>query len=187
MKRIGLLTLLLVLPATVAFGQAGIIQPYADAGFTTCNAVAPSGLFIVHIVHENTGGATASEWAVGDSTGGALSWVADTPLNGFLTIGDSQSDLAVAYGVCEVGRIDIVDIKYFVLFSPAPCSFLQIVPGNIASSGKIEGVDCAPLPNTKTTFPTGGKLTFDDDGSCPCTAPNPVQETNWGKIKALYN
>ena len=186
MKKALLLTVALsmIFVAGSAFGQAGLIQPYSDTALSNCNAVAPSGLFVVHIVHELTPGATASEWAVQDNSGGALSWVADTPLNGFLTIGDSQSDLAVAYGACLAGPIAIVDIKYFVLANPAACSSLQIVPGNIAGSGQIEGVDCAVNPHS--TFPTGGRLTFNDDGTCPCQTV-PVQETNWGQIKALYN
>ena len=61
MKKVLLLTAVMVFGATAAFGQAGTIGIYADPTGADCHLPdAAPGLAPYNVVHTNTAGATAS-------------------------------------------------------------------------------------------------------------------------------
>ena len=64
MKKVLLLTLVMVVSASVAAAQPGALGTYADPGGLNCNVadVAP-GLLSVYVVQTLTGGSTAVEFA----------------------------------------------------------------------------------------------------------------------------
>ncbi len=188
MKRIAIASLLVMCLAGSAYGQAGNINLYADAAYTQCNVVGASGLMTVYVVLENAGETTGVEYQVQNNSGGGLMYIADQ--NSYtLVIGNANDGVAIVFDGACLGaggaQVEVQKVLYTVLFDPAACASLDIVPDPGALSGNIERTDCQSPPNTFN--PAGGKLTFNADGTCPCGSANPVEETNWGRIKALYN
>ena len=181
MKKALLLVLALgmVMTASLAFAQGGAIMMYADPGYTSCNAVNAAGVYTVYIRHELSPGTTASQFAITANPG--MIYLADQIQGGFLSLGNSQSGIALTYGSCLAGAINILNILYSVA-GPVACSTLEVIPDPNALTGQIEGVDC----NVTKTFPNGSILTFNGDSSCPCGIIVPVEETNWGRVKSLY-
>lgn len=173
MKKALLLVLALgvVMTANLAFGQAGAITLYGDPGYTSCNMVGAAGVVTVYIQHDLSPGTTASQFAITANPG--MIFLADQVQGGFLSLGGSQTGIALTYGACLAGPINILNILYSAA-GPAACSTLEVVPDPNALTGQIEGVDC----NTTKTFPNGSILTFDADGTCSCGIIVPVEETN---------
>jgi len=182
MKRIVLTSIAVLVLATTAFAQGGAVMLYADPAFTECNVDGAAALLTVYVVHEVPVGASAVFYAIRDNTGGALFYVADQTQFA-LNIGDSQSGIATTYSGCVSGQIHVLNVLYSVLSSPPACSFVEVFPAPDAPSGQIEGVDCSEVKN----FPNGSILTFDGTpGTCQCGEQTPIEETNWGRVKALY-
>jgi hypothetical protein len=181
MKRIVLVSVVLLAFASAAFAQ-GVVMLYADNTFTQCDASPAPGLFTAYVVHEVTLGAKAVQYQVIEDTGGLLVYVADQ--NQFpLVIGNSQTGVAVSYGGCFNNQIHVQNVLYSLVGTPAVCTGLTVVNDPLAPTGEIEATDC----NDVKTFPNGSFLSFSDDGSCPCgELQTPVEETNWGRVKALY-
>ena len=181
MKKIVLVSIAL-LALTSAFAQAEVILVWADAGFTTCNYDNPVALATVYVTHENVVGTTASQYSLTENSG-TLTWIAD--VNQFtLSLGTSQTGYAVSYGGCLSGPIHVQNVLYSVAGTPAPCTGITVEPDPNALTGEIEGVDCG-TPRVKT-FPNASFMSFNTDGSCVCGEIVPVEETSWGKLKALY-
>lgn len=180
MKRIVLVSIALLAFASAAFGQ-GVVMLYSDPGFTTCDATPAPGLFTVYVVHEVTNGAKAVQFKLEENTGGSLLYIADQPQFP-LVIGNSQTGIAVSYGGCFNNQINAVNILYQVLSAPPVCSGMTTVADPNAPTGEIEATNC----NDVKTFPNGAFLSFSDDGTCLCGEIVPIEETNWGRVKALY-
>jgi hypothetical protein len=180
MKRIVLVSIALLAIATSVFAQAGAVMLWGDAGFTTCNVVNPVGLATVYMTHEGHPGATAIQFALSDDTG-VLAWVADQ--NQFpLALGNTQTGYATTYGGCVAGQIHIVNVLYTVAGAPAACTGITVVPDPAALTGEIEAVNCSQVK----VFPNASFLSFNEDGSCVCGEITPVEESSWGRVKALY-
>jgi len=204
MKRVLLLIIILVLAAGPAHAQGGWIAPYGDPSGTDCAVwdAAPA-LLPVYIFHHSTPGATASRFAV-ELSGGAewsLVYLADNP--GFPWVqGDVWNGITVCYNECLAGPILVTTINFFGQgFSPT-CSRIEVVPHPAAESGRVEVVDCAD--NIVTA--TGGPAIVNQDLGCICainaSAPQesivlssrtfqfcetiPIENSSWGKIKALF-
>ena len=68
------------------------------------------------------------------------------------------------------------------------CEYLEIIPSPNAVSGTIEVTDCQ---DPVIQFPggaVGSKLFFNAPvEGCGRVCGLPTKETNWGKIKAMYN
>jgi len=160
-------------------GQAGAIMLYGDPGYNTCNVVNPTGVFTLYIQHDLTSGTTASQFALTANPG--MIYLADQVQGGFLSLGDSQTGIALTYGACMGGPVNILNVLYSAA-GPAPCSTIEVVPDPDALTGQIEGVDCALNKN----FPNGAHLTFNGDSSCPCGTIVRTEATTWGGVKALY-
>ena len=182
MKKALLLVLALSVAMTASMAAAqdgGTIGLYGDANGVSCNVVGAAGVVTIYVIHELTTGTTASQFAITANPG--MIYLADQVQGGFLSLGGSQTGIALTYGSCLPGPINILNILYSAV-APVACSTLEVVPDPNALTGQIEGVDCA---QTKT-FPNGSVLTFDSDGTCSCGPRVPVEETNWGRVKSLY-
>jgi len=129
-----------------ASGQAGAIMLYSDPGYNTCNVVNPTGLFTLYIQHDLTSGASASQFAISANPG--MIFVGNQVQGGFLSLGNSQTGIALTYGACLGGPINILNVVYSAA-SPAACSVLRAVPDADALTCQIEGVDCV-LSRTST-------------------------------------
>ena len=182
MKRIVLVSIAVLALATTVFAQDGRVMLYIDAGFTTCNANAPTGLITVYVVHDMHPGATAIQYSLTENTGGALFYIADQtqlPLN----LGDSQTGIATTYGGCFTGAVHVLNVLYQIMSDPPACTGITVSPDpRLIPPAKIQSVDC----NQVFKFPNASFLSFNDDGSCQCGEIVPVEATNWGRVKALY-
>lgn len=180
MKRLLLFTFCALLIAGLAFGQAGSIMIFSDPAFSDCNIsdFVPT-LVTTYVVHMYTTGATASQFRI-ESPCNFMVYLGETYI--FPTvIGNTQVGVSIAYGSCHVGPIHLVTISWFAQGITPPCCLMSVVEDPGALSGQIEAVDCAQFK----FFPTGGQAIINGQpNECWCSVP--VQETTWGRVKAMY-
>jgi hypothetical protein len=180
---IGLLSMLLVVAvaATCAGDTVGV---YADNGGMNCNIVDNYvGLLTVYVVHV-TDGATASMFLARrpECWTGAV-WVGDsTPYCPGVGCGDSQTGIGLVYGACQVGAIHVLTITYFVQAASQACCLYPLLPHPGSPGGQVEVTDCGFNPGVAM----GLVATVNGGPTCPCGYPVPVEETTWGRVKALY-
>ena len=183
MRKVVLLTMVMLFSATLAFGQAGQIGSYADPGGTNCNVTdGVPGLLPVFIVHTLSPGATAAQFAapIQLCQTGAL-WLSDTGVFA-VTIGNSQTGVAIGYGTCQVSPTHVLTINYFVNGITALCCAYSVIPDPNVVSGQVEVVDCIGnlLVATGRTNTINGT-----QAQCDCNFV-PVEESTWGQVKSLY-
>jgi len=184
MKKVILLSTVMLLGATLAFGQVGgVIGSYADPGGLNCNVTdAAPGLLPIFIVHTLSPGATAAQFAapIQLCQVGSL-WLSDTGVFA-VTIGNSQGGVAIGYGTCQVSPTHILTINYFVNGITALCCAYSVIPDPNVVSMQVEVVDCAGnlLTATGRTNTINGTV-----AQCDCNVV-PVEESTWGKVKSLY-
>ena len=181
MKKVLLLTLAIMICASMAFAQAGGIGLYLDnPGFSTCDYVdAAAALVPVYVVHVYNPGATASQFmAVNGGHGCTFTGeIMAVPVS----IGSTQTGLSASYGACIGGNVLIATMNYFCMGAAPPCSYIEIVVDPAAPSGTIEIIDCSFVKQ----IGVGSKMYFNPDGTCG-TCGLPTNESSWGQIKAIY-
>ena len=180
MKKALLLTLVLMLSASMAFAQAGSVGLFADMGGTDCNLpdVAP-GLTPYYAVHVYHAGATACQFAAPMPACMTATYLSDTAVFG-VTIGNSQTGVAIGYGTCQGAPTYVLAINYFTSGTTPPCCLYPVVPDPNVASGKVEVVDCT----NALLFGTGGAGIVNSTPNCDCNVP--VEDSTWGQVKALY-
>jgi hypothetical protein len=165
MKATLFLVVTIVLCASQAFGQAGTIALYSDAAGADCDIVdSGPGMVSVYVIHTGTPGSMSSRWAAPKPacmTG--ATWINDTEVMP-VTIGDSQTGVAIGYGGCVAGPIHILTINYFAQGLTGTCCEYWVIPDPAAPSGEIEVSDCVP----NTIYGQSALATINGDGSCPC-------------------
>lgn len=189
MKKALLLTVAIVCVASMAFAQPGYLGVYADPGGTNCAGNdLPNGFLPVYVIHQATAGATASQFGVQSAFPAGLVYLGETSpyatVIGTTWMHDEGLGGTVAYGGC-IGSPNLVKtINLLTLgFSP-PCSSLCAVIDPAALTGTIEVVSCA---NFKL-IGAGTCMWIHADPTCAnCQPPIATEETNWGRVKALYN
>lgn len=181
MKKTLLLTLVLMLAASMAFAQGGSIGVFADAGGSSCNLTdAAPGLLSLYVVHVLTPGATASQFAAPMPACmlGATYLSDSSPFS--VVIGSSQTGVAIGYGACLAAPIHCLTIQYFASGLSTACCYYSVIPDPNLPSGLIEVVDCAE----NLISATGGVGIINPDGTCQCDVP--TQDTTWGKVKSIF-
>ena len=89
------------------------------------------------------------------------------------------------YPSCVSTDFNFVNVLYRSFGSADLCSSLEVVPNPAALSGTIEATDCTdPAPLTSTA--DGSDLTVNCSDPDRCGRIVPVENTSWGRIKALY-
>lgn len=187
MKQIVLLMLVLICTSSLAFAQVpGSIDIFNDSypGTLDCNFYdSVPGLMTMNIVHTNGELVASSQWML-EVTAGAegMAYMGEIPQ--FPTvIGSSMSGISVAYGACLTQEtILLVVVNWFGDGTSTPCGLFSIVADPVAASG---GVDVADCDLNRMTIEHGGQARVNPDGTCMCLY-DPVEETTWGSIKALY-
>lgn len=181
MKKALLLTLVLMLAASMAFAQGGSIGVFSDAGGSSCNLTdAAPGLLSFYVVHVLTPGATASQFSAPmPACMLGASYLSDTGIFP-VTIGSSQTGVAIGYGACLAAPIHCLTINYFGGGLTTPCCYYGVYPDPNLTSGNIEVVDCTENLITAT----GGVGIINPDGTCQCDVP--TQDTTWGKVKSIF-
>ena len=182
MKKVVFLTVALLLTASLAFGQAGSIGMFGDTAGTDCNLldVAPGlcSYYVVFVWHSGVTGAQFS--APVPACVGAM-YMSDATVWS-VNIGTSQTGISIGTGQCVAAPTHLLTLNFFCqgMTPPGACCYYPILPHPAATSGVVEGVDCAFQP----TFPTAGVGILNGDQSCLCDVPN--QDTTWGQVKSLF-
>jgi hypothetical protein len=185
MKKVLILAVAMVMCASLASAQSGgHIGVYSDSpGYSDCNLVpalyAPNNVYVVHTMLPEANTATfriQDDWA-------SASIIRGAPVINGLTLGDLFTGITVTYGGCQALPYLIATIPYTPIAATPECFYaLEVLPSPTVGSGQIEIVLC---DGSTTVFATGGKLTVNGNETCPCLEVA-TQETNWSKIKALY-
>lgn len=192
MKKALLLTLVMVVSASVAAAQPGVLGTYADPAGLSCNVVdgAP-GLLSVFVVQTLTGGSTGCEFAsptpacmIGAmylAWGSPFGAVVGNPVVGLPgpIPPPAPPGVAIGYGACLAGTINIGSISYFGAGLSAPCCAFPIIPS--LASGTLGNVSCVPALE-----PVGALAnTINGNATCDCNTV-PTQDATWGAVKSLY-
>ena len=152
-----------------AHGQGGTICLFADVNGNQCSLTdAAPGLMTVYAVHQNTAGATASQFSapIPDcmSANGATFLSDQHPFP--VSIGSSQDGIAIGYGACLSSPIHVLTINYFALgLTPADCPYPVLPDPNVAS-GTVDVADC-----NNTLIPGLGGTTY-VNSALPCDCPD---------------
>jgi hypothetical protein len=176
---------ILMVSSQVFSAAPGKIQIYADVGRTSCDLTDSEAFFQVYIFHINTDASEGAAFAVVPQGGATVSYFGVS--SQFLNFGDPPTGIDVAYGSCQAGTgpIHILTITYEGTGDSPACSSLEVVGDPRDPVPEIYVTDCHhPAPHL--LIASGSTAYFNDDGGCPCITPIPVEETSWGKIKALY-
>jgi len=155
---------------------------YNDAGGSNCNIT--DGAFpikSVYVVHIPSGGVTASDWAAPKPACWTNAvYLSDT--EPFENPGNSQTGKTVGYGSCITHAIHILTINYFVQGSSPPCCLYPLLGHPYDDPDHPMVADC----NNQGHPAQGLVATINGNATCPCGYPVPVEETTWGRVKALY-
>jgi hypothetical protein len=180
------LALVIVMSASLAVAQTGGgIGIYSDLVGVDCNLWDNvAGLCPYYVVHiplpGSIGAATASQFSAPKPVCHLGQWLSDTAIFA-VTIGSSQTGVAIGYGTCLPLPLHVLTMNYFCNGLTGACCQYDVLPDPNIASGNIEAVDC----NFVTHVAAGMCAMVNPDASCPCWA-TPVEETTWGKIKAVY-
>lgn len=184
MRRILLLlTFCTLLPANLAFGQAGYIGLFTDIGYTDCRLWDDAvEIKTIYAVHKAASFVTQSQFLVYVDPGFGCTEVGLT-YNFPTAIGSPTTGLTIAYGTCSVSDILLFTWDFQCQMATAgDCIRLEVVPDPAALSGYIEVIDC----NSNRLIGNGSTLFVNPNWTCDCGEIVPAEETNWGQIKALY-
>jgi hypothetical protein len=180
MKKALLLTLVLMVSASMAFAQGGSVGIFADTGGTNCNlADATAGLCAYYVVHVYHAGAAASQFAAPKPACHMGTFLSDTAVYP-VTIGGSQAGVAIGYGTCQAAPTHVLTMNVFCMGLTGQCCRWPVVADPNVPSGQIEIVLC----DNSLVFGTGGEGIVNSNPTCNCDVP--VQDSTWGKVKSLY-
>lgn len=187
MKRLLLMTLVLMLGAGAALAQGGRIGIFSDATGTNCAVTdAAPGLLSVYIVHIGTAGATAVQYMAAKPAAMTASYLSDTNPFG-VTIGNSQTGVSVGYGTCRNGNIHCQTMSFFGSGTTPACTIYEVkcdpLGTNKCAGGLIDYVDCDFVELTLH----GQSGVVNSTGACTCPMIVADEENSWGQIKALFS
>jgi hypothetical protein len=171
----------LTLLSVVSAAQTDKIGLFVDTNYEECNLVDSNpGMVTVYVVHSSANGATASQFRIESGSGVSLSYMAETsPFS--IVVGNTQTGVSIAYGNCKYSDILVSTVSYYSAGGSSACSNIWVSPDPGALTGTIEVVNCS----TSKLQATGSRLVINPNGSCAC-GPTSV-DTNWGKIKDIYD
>jgi hypothetical protein len=142
------------------------------------------GLTTYWVVHQLTPGASAAQFSAPVPGCLLATYLSDQPVYP-VTLGNSQIGVAIGYGVCFPSPNAILGIQFFTMGATFPCCPYPVLPDPNAVSGSIEVVDC--LNNLITGVPSGTGMVNGNPNDCLCDGVIAVEESTWGKVKALYS
>ena len=196
MRRVLYIFVIILSLPTLPSAQVEIIglypHPFPDHHSDGCLIPDVSGqLTTVYVIHENSPGATASEFKIQLFNGVNMILIEEIVTPPYIHIGSALTGIAIAYGYCvETWHPSYPNVILKLVFmgtgeSRHCSSFLQVVPDPAAHPPGIYVTDCADTPNLKPIVGAWGVIVTTGD-YCGCDLPVPTEETTWGKVKALY-
>jgi hypothetical protein len=170
--------LLLGSASAVSGIESGAILLFSDPAYTSCSIVdVADEEYTVYIVHVDDNGVVGSQFNVANESN--LVYVGEDLM--FIPIGMANGGVSIAYPECLSGEIFLGTITYQGTGMSPACAYLIITPFFLAY--EVEGINCS---NQKVD-PARGRLIVNPDETCQCISPVPVEETSWGRVKALYD
>jgi hypothetical protein len=166
MRAFAILSLCVLVWSGAAFAQAGYIGLYTDPMGSDCNIVDYPVPMLVHVYVVMTGhaGATSVQFSAPIPPCNGMTFLhEDSP---FITIGNSQTGVAIAFGGCQTAPTHVLTIDYYGQALTPPCCEYPVLPDPSAPSGLIEATDCGDPPSK--IYPVGLTGTINGDASCPC-------------------
>jgi hypothetical protein len=177
MKRALLICCVITACASMAFAGAGAIGVYSASDGTNCNFTdSPGGYIPVYMVHTNSTGATASEFMLVRPAG--WTFLGSIPVFD-LNIGTPEAGIAISYEACKIGSFLVYQNNYLGDGTSPTCSNTVYVTAAPDKPG-VQIINCTE----GREYSDGGAGVVNGDGTCDCNVP--VEETTWGKVKALY-
>lgn len=166
-----LIILAMLSPARAS--EWGTIAIFSDATLTDPTLVDDVPRMVdIYIAHLDFGGVTGSEFRTEADAGFTGVWLSETSPWSPYVIGTSPTGVAIAYAQCVMSDIIVIKATYLLTGTSAPCSRLRVVP-----SPGHDLVVCSGCHFVDG--PCGA-------GSLAVSCPVPVEETTWGRVKALY-
>lgn len=179
MKRTALVACLLltcVYPPTASSEGIGL---FSEPSAGDCHIYDTDvSAFYVYVFHVNSLGTTGSQFSVPNPACSQLVHLGDVPAFD-IALGDSENGIAVAYGSCRTGTFLIMRISYLAQGLTGDCCYYPVLP-DPREPAEILGADC----NFELHPISGSPAIINPTSGCNCLIP--VDDTNWGRIKALY-
>jgi hypothetical protein len=157
------------------------IDLFADVDMSACGLVDDrEGVVSVYAFHMASEGVTAVEFSapLPECWEGAT-WVGDYVPSPFLSLGNSQSGLSIAYTRCEEPPIYVARIDYLTTGAAQTSCIYQVTPDATRMADcEFEMHNVAP----------GSHVVINPSPSNPChvSPPTPARETTWGRVKAMF-
>jgi len=176
-----IVTCFLVLAFAQVASHGDTIGLFNDPAGLSCNLTDTYGLKNVYVVHFSPGGASASEFSVPKPAcwTNAIYLSISVPWEYY---GDPQTGMVMPYGTCRTGTTLVITVNFFMQGTSPACCLYPLL-GSALAGGQVRSVDCSnqPLPAV------GLVATINGDATCPCGNPVSVEDTTWGRVKALYS
>jgi hypothetical protein len=162
------------------------VEVAADNTLSSCAIAGDgSGLVSVHVFLTGSAGTTAVIFgAYVPSCWAGATWLGDNLAEPWLTLGTTQSPggLSIAFGECRSLPIYLGHITFAGVPSEVCCALFAGAPADFLDYDTAVVVDCAFDDHDAS----GSRVLLNADSSCPCQQPLAVQESTWGRVKALY-
>lgn len=174
-KPAAFLVVTLLLCANASFAQRDDqISLWADEDRTYCGITTAPGIVSVYMFHTSSEPATAVQFsAPKPECWGGATWMGDVIAGGFLSIGNSQSDLSIAYVGPSTGCIQppvyLGRIDYFTSGTTTPCCDYRAAPAQ-TSPPAIWVADCQ---YHLQEISAGSGVTINPNSFCPCDVGPP--------------
>lgn len=183
-----------VVNSSAGLGRVGI---YADTSGYGCNIVdSTPGLLLLHVVHVEHGGATAIQFSAPlPACMLGSTYLSDSQVFG-VTLGNSQTGMASAYGACRTTPVHVVTINVLAGGQSISCCCLWVYPSPGVPQQRILATDC----DQKLLYVETVETVVNGNASCPkCLAgpslfgwgclnePSGTKQSTWGQVKALYS
>jgi hypothetical protein len=194
LRIMAVIGLVVLVGASAAFGQAfncGTLGWYDDQVGTDCDLFVPSGAvpaewWLVHSICTNVEGVTFKTVAPPSCLtflfGGVITTWGPPPGNEttpWLTIGGYSTEIGFSYQSCIDGPIILARLDGLGPTSSDCCS-LSVDPGT------LQGFLCRGCGQPSIPIDIGVISYFQGDATCECVVPIALEESSWGRIKALY-
>jgi len=185
MKRILLLTLTLICVAGAASAAGvGHLGLFADQGAAGCNVIDPVyASYAIYVLHVDATSANTAQFRV-ILPAGLTSIKGAFEVNPtMLSLGTFEGGITITYVGCKSGFPLLLGTLNFVGLGNTPgCQRFTIAADPSVVSGKVEIVDCSSVIHTVDYCLDAFLSVAGTD--CGCDVP--TEQSNWSRIKALY-
>ncbi|MBN2171623.1 MAG: hypothetical protein JW819_09935 [Candidatus Krumholzibacteriota bacterium] len=184
--------LMLLASGAMAF-ENNLIGIFAEPEALTCAAAAPVGMPMnIYIIAwlVDIPAITAAEFRIDNYTGnpGYPNAIVTQTWNSPLTVGTIDEGFSIAFTEAQPGPIvELGHIEYLIFNPTFPGEDYKMCVAETLDSGNLVVVDAAYV-----TIPVDGWcfvfncVVGGPNGNCECLDTIPVQDSNWGAVKALY-